>query len=75
MQKNLIELKQQILQNRVYLNKHFDNTEMLLSQVAEIVSHEIAEQEVQKWLHLNKIAVTIVFDILDMRNEKLYKNS
>jgi hypothetical protein len=70
MQKNLIELQQQILQNRLYLNRHYDNTELLLSQVAQIVSHEIAEQEVQKWLDFNKIAVTIVLDILETRNKK-----
>ncbi|WP_169302260.1 hypothetical protein [Sulfurimonas autotrophica] len=71
MTNKLMELEKQILQNRYYLNRYYNNTEMLLSQVDMILNVGMPREKIQRWLRTNKIAIKIVIDILKKKNEKI----
>jgi CHASE3 domain sensor protein len=66
-----MELEEQILKHRSYLNRYYSNTEMLLSQIDVILKLEVEKEQLQHWLRLNRSAVNIVIDILNKKNEKL----
>jgi hypothetical protein len=67
-----MELEKQILENRCYLNRYYNNTEMLLSQIDMILSFGMPQDKIQHWLRTNKIAIQIIIDILKKKNEKIY---
>jgi len=64
------KLEKDIIHHKEYLLNVYPHVEMLLSQISTILDFGITSYDIVKWLELNKLSITIIYEKLEKRKVK-----
>ena len=71
----LMNLEDKILNNQTHLIEHYPNTKVVLSQIDMILNYGMNSDKISEWLRLNKIAINIIDNILEKKNDEFQKKT